>query len=158
MFDLATIFTRERSKSLRSVSVSVKIGKRLSLAWTEIFKGRMAEDLSFGYYKKFALGIYSTNYCWINEIQAHKDIIIKRIEEVLDKKGIVKYLKVHHMPEGAPKKEIRKPNEAFLRLSFKEKIKKTNELKRLRGDRLCDTCKVVYTKKGRCVFCETGHL
>ena len=155
MYTLDTIFTRERSKSLRSISVSVRIAKRISLVWSEIFKGRMSEDLTFGYYKKFTLGIYTTNFCWVNEIPAHKKMIIKTIEDLLNHKGVVKYIKVHHMPEIESQKEDELAKANYNNSSFEAKIQKENELKRLRGDRLCATCKVVYTKAGTCVFCDT---
>ena len=158
MFNLDSIFTREKSRSLRSISASVKIAKRIKLSWPELFKGRMSDDLTFGYYKKFTLGIYTTNFCWVNEINVHKGMIIKNIESTLKKEGVVKYIKVHHMTEEPPREVKKKGYKNTQEISFEEKIKRENELKRLRGARLCDICKVVYTSKIKCVFCDTRQV
>lgn len=153
MFNLEHIFAKEKSRTLKSVSISLNMGRRLKLIWPEVFQGRMAQDLEYGYYKKFTLGIYTTNPCWINEIQAHKDLILDKISEKLGKKGIVRYLKIHHtdskelIQKSIPKKEKKC-------LSFEDKIREANKLKRLRGLQLCDTCKVMYTESGTCLFCK----
>lgn len=153
MFELKEVLSKERSKWVKSVLKNQQVGQLIQSAWDSVFTGQLGVDLKFGYYKNGELCILTQNYCWVQEIKFHEKMIKKKVDQVLGKRYVVRDIKVVLAKESVEKKVLKSDANA-VSLSLEDKIKATNRGKRLRGDILCDTCKVFLPKNSQCVFCK----
>jgi hypothetical protein len=119
--------------------------------------GKLAKDLRIGVLQGDKLVLETTNYLWINEIEFYKEMILKKVNEVIgEEKRKVRLLKIKYQKkeESKSKKNIKEANKT---ITLEQKILLANYQKRKDGNRLCNVCKAVYCKENVCPFCSSGY-
>ena len=151
MQDLAAILGKNRfyKRFLNDFQVSDKIKAN----WSDIF-GKLSTDLSFYYYNKRILAVYTSNPLWKNEIKFFKKQILEKIMLIFSGKKIVIDLRVY-----TKKLSDEKLVEFSVSgLSFQDKIRLLNERKLKKGYKICVSCNEFYTLDKTCIQCRAYEL
>ena len=130
-----------------------QIADTLKSNWSDIF-GRLSTDLSFYYYNKRILAVFTANPLWKNEIKFFKKQILEKIEVLFNGKKIVLDLRIY-TKKLADEKLV---SFSVSGLSFEDKIRIINQKKIKDGYKLCSKCEERYTLDLVCAQCKGFEL
>ena len=130
-----------------------QVSDKIKSNWDIIF-GRLSTDLSFYYYNRRVLAVFTSNPLWKNEIKFFKKQLIDKLTEIFNGKKIVVDIKVY-----TKKLSDEKLVEFSVSgLSFEDKIRLSNEKRKQKGYKLCGKCNENYTLDPICVHCRSFDL
>jgi hypothetical protein len=122
----------------------------------EIF-GKLSKDLEVSMVRNGVVELTCNNPMWVNEIRRLKNMLLEKMNKLLEKNGRLLDIKVifdSENPVNTPKnKGIEKP--LTEKIDFAEKIRLENQKKIQNGMKLCKRCQEIYTEAECCVFCRT---
>jgi hypothetical protein len=151
MYQLEAIFRKSNSKNLKNIMKESVDSKLLLRSWNLIF-GKLAKDMSFSFFKNETIYLLSSNPIWNTEILFHKQMLLKKINEVLKNKKITDIIILTDQKQKIIKKEEKKQFQ-----TLEEKIKQENKRKIQQGQHLCRLCQKVLTFEQNCIFCKNSH-